>query len=201
MVLEKHIFSALWVCLICAAPTFVLKLCHLGVIFDSTLTFDKRMNAVVKSSFFQLWLLAKVKPFLFQRLWKGYSSLLNWTATAVVIQMSVCYWLGDSSWSAALLLSGTHISPILASLHWLPISFLNNFKIWLFVFKSFHWLMPVCFTNLLTLHTPTRGLRSSEQMHLAVLRSRLKYRGGWVFQQMSLNCGTNCLCVSRLLQH
>ncbi len=37
---------------------------NVGVVFDSALTFDKQVNAVVKSSFFQLRLLAKVKGFL-----------------------------------------------------------------------------------------------------------------------------------------
>ncbi len=36
----------------------------LGVVFDSALTFDKQVNAVVKSSFFQLRLLSKEKGFL-----------------------------------------------------------------------------------------------------------------------------------------
>ncbi len=37
---------------------------NLGVIFDDGLTFDKQINTVVKSCFFQLRLLKKVKPIL-----------------------------------------------------------------------------------------------------------------------------------------
>ncbi len=37
---------------------------NLGVLFDSGLKFDKRINSVVKSCFYHLWRLAKVKPFL-----------------------------------------------------------------------------------------------------------------------------------------
>ena len=37
---------------------------NLGVKFDSSLKFDPQLNAAVKTSFFQLRLLAKVKPFL-----------------------------------------------------------------------------------------------------------------------------------------
>jgi len=36
----------------------------LGVFFDSSLQFDKQVNAVVRSGFFQLRTLAKVKQFL-----------------------------------------------------------------------------------------------------------------------------------------
>ncbi len=37
---------------------------HLGVLFDKAFKFDMQINAVVKSSFFHLRLLAKVKIFL-----------------------------------------------------------------------------------------------------------------------------------------
>jgi len=37
---------------------------NLGVIFDSSLKFDKQVNAVVQSGFFQLRTLEKVKQFL-----------------------------------------------------------------------------------------------------------------------------------------
>lgn len=37
---------------------------NLGVIIDSALKFDKKINSVVKSSFFQLRLLSKAKSFL-----------------------------------------------------------------------------------------------------------------------------------------
>ncbi len=37
---------------------------NLGVIFDSTFKFEKQISSVVKASFFQLRLLAKVKPYL-----------------------------------------------------------------------------------------------------------------------------------------
>ncbi len=35
----------------------------LGVLFDGSLKFDKQINAVVRSGFFQLRTLTKVKPF------------------------------------------------------------------------------------------------------------------------------------------
>uniref|UniRef100_A0A8C4X8L7 Reverse transcriptase domain-containing protein n=1 Tax=Erpetoichthys calabaricus TaxID=27687 RepID=A0A8C4X8L7_ERPCA len=38
------------------------QVCNLGVIFDSNLSFEKQVNSVVKSCFFQLRLLGKLKP-------------------------------------------------------------------------------------------------------------------------------------------
>ncbi len=37
---------------------------NLGILFDSILKFEKHISAVVKSCFYQLHLLSKVKPFL-----------------------------------------------------------------------------------------------------------------------------------------
>ncbi|KAF7668426.1 hypothetical protein LDENG_00012790, partial [Lucifuga dentata] len=56
-----------------------------------------------------------------------------------------------------------------------------DFKIFLFVFKSLNGLAPPYPSDLLTLHTPTRSLRSADQMLLVVLRSRLKHRGDQAF--------------------
>lgn len=83
--------------------------------------------------------------------------------------------------AAARLLSGTckldHLSPILASLHWLPVSFQIDFKILLFIFKALDRLAPSYLSDLLNWYTPARWLRSADQMLLAVPRSRLKHRG------------------------
>lgn len=59
-----------------------------------------------------------------------------------------------------------------ASLHF---SFRTDFKILL------HGLDFPYMSDLLTLHTPTSSLRSTEQMS-AVLRSRLKHRDDWTFR-------------------
>lgn len=57
--------------------------------------------------------------------------------------------------AAARLLTGTrrrdHITPVLSSLHWLPVVFRIQFKMLLLVFKSLHNLAPSYLTDLLTL--------------------------------------------------
>ncbi|CAL9704696.1 unnamed protein product [Knipowitschia caucasica] len=83
------------------------------------------------------------------------------------------------------MLTGTrrheHITPVLLSLHWLPVAFRIKFKMLLLVFKSLHDLAPSYLTDLLTLHTPGRALRSSDQLLLHCPRSRLKTRGDRAF--------------------
>ena len=55
-----------------------------------------------------------------------------------------------------------HITPILKSLHWLPLGQRIYFKIMLLTYKSPHGLGPKYLTDMLPLHKPSRPLRSSE---------------------------------------
>ncbi len=68
--------------------------------------------------------------------------------------------------SAARILTRTrmrdHITPVLESLHWLPVSFRVDFKILMLTYKALHGLAPQYLSELLIPYTPTRDLRSSE---------------------------------------
>ncbi len=87
--------------------------------------------------------------------------------------------------AAARLLTGSrkfdHISPILTSLHWLPVKQIIEFKILVLVFKALHGLAPAYLSDLLRCHNPSRALRSGNLGVLAVRRSRLKHCGDHAF--------------------
>lgn len=51
--------------------------------------------------------------------------------------------------------------------HWLPVSFIIEFRILLLVFKRLHGTAPIYFSILLNKHTPARSLRTSNS-HLLV---------------------------------
>ncbi len=53
-----------------------------------------------------------------------------------------------------------HITPILQSLHWLPIKFRISYKLLLLAFKALNGLAPAYLTNLLSRYNPTRSLSS-----------------------------------------
>ncbi len=100
--------------------------------FDSSLKFAKQIDSVVKASFFQLRLLAKVKPFLNRSdlekaIHAFISSRLDYcNALYVGVSQSSLNHLQLVQNAAARLLTNTrkreHITPILYSLHWLPVS-------------------------------------------------------------------------------
>ena len=68
--------------------------------------------------------------------------------------------------SAARLVSRTKkyqsISPVLQSLHWLPVHYRIMFKILLLSYQCFHNLAPSYLTELLTIYKPGRNLRSGK---------------------------------------
>ena len=54
-----------------------------------------------------------------------------------------------------------HITPVLASLHWLPVVFRIDFKVLLLVYKAINGLAPSYLRDCLPDYVPGRPLRSS----------------------------------------
>jgi len=142
---------------------------------------------VVRTSFFQLRLLAKVKPFLNrQDLEKAIhafiSSRLDYCNALYVglSQSSIGRLQLVQNAAARFLISMSrreHISPVLSSLHWLPVRFRIDFKLVMFVFKAINGLAPTYLSEILTIRDPGRALRSSGQLLLDVPRSKCKQWG------------------------
>ncbi len=97
--------------------------------------------------------------------------------------------------AAARLLTGTrkydHISPILASLGWLPIQARVDFKLLIFVYKSLNGLAPPYLSELLQVYKPPRSLRSAEKGVLFVPRTKYKRRGDRAFAVVAPNLWNN----------
>ncbi len=164
---------------------------NLGVFWDQGLKFDKQINAVISSCFFQLRLLSKIKPFL------SLKTLEIAIHALITTRLDYCnsLYLGISKSSiarlqlvqnaAARFLKGQRkfdqVTPILKSLHWLPVHLRIEFKILLYVFKSINNLVPSYLSDLLYPYNPTQNLTSGDQRLLSVPRSRLKYRGDRAF--------------------
>lgn len=164
---------------------------NLGVLVDPELKFVKQINSVVKSCFFNLRLVAKMKPFL------SFRDLEIVIHALVFSRLDYCnsLYIGVSQKelsrlqmvqnSAARLLTGTrkqvHITPILFSLKWLPVKFRIEYKLLLFVFKSLNGLAPKYLETIVNRYSSVRPLRSSDQLLLVVPRSKLKLRGDRAF--------------------
>ncbi len=118
--------------------------------------------------------MAKVKPFLPRKEFESVihafiSSRLDYCNTLYVgLDQSSLQRLQLVQNAAARLLTGTkkyeHITPVLASLHWLPVRFKIEFKILLFVFKILNGLVPDYLSELLHVHTPVKIVCSESQI-------------------------------------
>jgi len=133
---------------------------NLGVRFDAQLTFDAHIKHLCKTSFYHLRNIAKLRPTL------GLSDAEKLVHAFVSSRLDYCNSLlfgipGKSLQklqyiqnSAARILMRKrkieHITPILHSLHWLPVSYRINYKIILLTHQCIHGNAPPYLKELLT---------------------------------------------------
>ena len=78
-----------------------------------------------------------------------------------------------------------HITPVLASLHWLPVNFRVQFKVLLLTFRAIHGQALGYLINLGPRYVRSSALRSAEQGLLAPSSTRLKTKGDKAFQAVA----------------
>ncbi|XP_072048793.1 uncharacterized protein [Amphiura filiformis] len=75
-----------------------------------------------------------------------------------------------------------HITPVLQSLHWLPIKKRAAYKILLMTYKALNQLAPQYISDIVTYYKPVRNLRSSNKLSLTVTsRPSTKFYGERAF--------------------
>lgn len=164
---------------------------NLGVVFDSVLSYDAHVCSIVKTSFFHLRNIAKLRSILSQgdaeKLVHAFiTSRLDYCNSLLAGSPGkLLHKLQLVQNAAARVLTRTrkfdHISPILSSLHWLPVKFRIDYKILLLTYKSLNGLAPHYLEELLTSYNPPRTLRSQEAGLLSVPRIRKNNAGGRAF--------------------
>jgi len=137
-------------------------------VLDSNFSFENHISHVTKIAFFHLRNIAKlqnmlrvsdaeklVQAFMTSRL-DYCNALLGGCPASSINKLQIVN-------SAARVLTRSrkyyHITPILQSLHWLPIKFCISYKILLLAYKALNVLATVYLTNLLSRYNPTRSLR------------------------------------------
>ncbi len=138
---------------------------NLGVFFDSEICFDRQVNSVVKTSFFLLRKLSKLKYILSYKdleivLHAFISTRLDYCNTLYLgISESLVACLQYVQNAAARILTNTkkrdHITPLLISLHWLPVKYRIQYKVLMFVYKALHNQAPEYIKDMLIPSVPT----------------------------------------------
>ena len=93
-----------------------------------------------------------------------------------------------------------HITPSLIFLHWLPVKYRVNFKILCLVYKCLHDQAPDYLSELLTLYTPARCLRSQNQ-HLLFLKSDLSPMDRGLLPSLQPHYGIHYQLISNVPNH
>ena len=151
---------------------------NLGVIFDSNMTMEDHVNNVCKTSYFYIRRLSKLRRFVD----KQTAAMI--THAFVTSRLDYCnsllYGISKSLTAklqhilnvAARIVSRTrirdHITPVLKSLHWLPVAQRCIFKTALLTFKVIHGLAPSYLSELISYHCASRDLRSQNDVQLVV---------------------------------
>lgn len=131
---------------------------------ESLLLFEPFVQSTVKTSFFHLRNIAHLWTMLSFSIAESminsfiFSSLDYCNALLTGVSKSCINKLQYLQISAARILSGVrvvdHITPVLASLHWLPVSFCVDFTFLMLIYKVLHGLASQYLAELLTPYSP-----------------------------------------------
>ncbi|KAI5612458.1 hypothetical protein C0J50_1126, partial [Silurus asotus] len=149
----------------------------LGVIIDPSLSFEAHLNNITRIAFFFLRNIAKIRNMMsLQDAEKlvyafGTSRLDHCNALLSVCSSKCINTLQLVQNAAARVLTRSrkydHITPVLISLHWLPIKSRIDYKI-LLTYKALNGLAPQYMSELLYQYDPPRLLRSKDAGYLLV---------------------------------
>ena len=142
---------------------------------DKYLSMEDHVNSICRGSYLQLKNIRKLREFLDQ------PSLECVVHAYITSKLDYCNYLlcglpvtlinklQKVQNTAARILTGTpmyaHITPVLKSLHLLPVEMRVHYKILLLMFRAYHGLAPVYIQDLTVPYVPSRNLRSSS-LHL-----------------------------------
>ena len=166
---------------------------NLGATFDASLSMGDHITSIVKSCNYQLRSIGQARRYLTDDATE--KVLHAFISSRLDNGNSLLYGLPDYQIkrlqriqnTAARILTRTkkfeHISPVIRSLHWLPVLKRIEFKILLLTYKCIHNLAPSYLKELLEPYHPSRSLRSADQLLLRVPKTRLKTYGDRSFSK------------------
>jgi hypothetical protein len=161
---------------------------NIGFVFDNTVCYQKQVSLTVRAAWFHLRNIGKIRQYLDNA---ATERLIHAFITSKLdVNNCLLYGLPDTVLSrlqlvqnaAARMVTRTrkaeHITPVLMSLHWLPVHQRIVYKLLLLTYKALHGLAPSYLSDLLTLRENTsRSSRANDQNLLVAPRSNTKTYG------------------------
>ena len=152
---------------------------NLDPIFDSAISSEAFVNSICKSSWFNLFNISRSRKSLTTDAAK--ILIHAYVMSKTDYYNSLLYGIQDKllnriqriqNYAARVVLS--HITPAVATLHWLPVNNRVDFKIALLVYKALNGQAPAYIADLLQPHDPPRKVRSADKQLLSQPPCRLK---------------------------
>jgi hypothetical protein len=160
---------------------------NLGVIFDKCMNMEGQIKSICQACYLQLRNIRSIQTFLSK---EALSCLVHaFISSRLDYCNSLLFGAPDHLINklqriqnmAARIVTNTskydHITPILHSLHWLPVKYRIQYKILLLVYRTMNGLAPSYLEELIHARKTSRVLRSNNKILLDVPRSHLKTYG------------------------
>jgi hypothetical protein len=164
---------------------------NLGVLFDDCMSMEPQISAMCSSGHFHLRNIGAIRKYLTvesaECLVHAFitSRLYNSNALLYGVPKVQIARLQRIQNLAARIVTRTpkydHITPVLKSLHWLPVVYRIQYKLLLLTFKALHGLAPSYIAELIVRYAPERQLRSASQHLLVVPKARYSTAGDRAF--------------------
>ena len=158
---------------------------NIGVIFDSTLSMDRHVSAMTKTLNFHLRNIARARRYLTKEATETivhalFTSRLDYGNSLLAMQPACrLRRLQLAQNTAARIVCKLprydHITPVLKTLHWLPVAQRITYKLCVLMYKGLHGLAPEYIQEMAVPHEPSRSLRSASLTLLHVPRTRTAY--------------------------
>jgi hypothetical protein len=138
--------------------------CHIGVVFDRTLSLEKQVTAMCQSAFYYIRNISRIRKYISYDITKILvhafvtSRLDHCNSLLYGIPKHLIQRLQYVHNAAARLISlshrSDHITPVLKELHWLPVKQRIKYKIILFVYKAINGIAPAYINDLISPYVP-----------------------------------------------
>jgi hypothetical protein len=165
---------------------------NIGAIFDQHMHMIAHVNSICRSCYIHVRNIGKIRPYLTrdatEKLIHAFitSRLDNLNSLLIGLPDYLLSRLQKIQNNAARIVTRSRkydsITPILLSLHWLPIKSRIKYKIALLTFKCIHHLAPIYLTELLIPYQPSRSLRSEGKNLLVEQRVNTVHFGERTFK-------------------
>jgi len=167
----------------------------LGVMMDTVMNMDAQVTAVCKSAYYQLHNIGSIRKYLSRDV--AAQLIHSFVTSRLDYCNALLYGISDKSLKRLRKVQNTaarivtlsrkydHITPVLKTLHWLPVHLRIDFKILLLTYKVVNGVAPAYLCELLVPYVPVRSLRSSSAALLVVPKTRTTTYGDRSFSAVA----------------